>query len=84
MKYLLLFYSGAGNTEYITKKFKFIISNRKDIVTTRRITLDNIEKSIDDDFDFLGLGFPIHFRDAPKLVYDCLAKLKGRNEKAFF
>jgi NAD-dependent dihydropyrimidine dehydrogenase PreA subunit len=83
MKYLLLFYSGAGNTEYITTRIEKVLLEHGDTVTAKRITLNNIG-SLDDDFDVLGIGYPSYFREAPGLVHDCLKAMNGRQRSVFF
>jgi len=78
MKIQLLYYSGAGNTKFIANIIENKLSEQKHIVKSMRVT----EKSIvllDNDFDILFLGFPVFFRDAPKLIYKVFEKLHGEN-----
>jgi flavodoxin/ferredoxin len=78
LKILLLYYSGAGNTKYIANIIEKKLTEKDHIVNSILIT----EKSInllENDFDILFLGFPIIFRDAPKLVYKVFEKLSGKN-----
>lgn len=78
MKYLVLFYSGAGNTECIARKIAHSLEERGNEVSIKRLTEQNNE-ILDHDFDVLFLGFPIYFRRARPLVFDCLERLTGRN-----
>ena len=67
MKIQLLYYSGAGNTKFIANLIKNKLIEKNHIVNSFKI----IEKGInllDNDFDILFLGFPVIFRDAPKLI----------------
>ncbi len=60
MKISLHYYSGAGNTKFITKKIVKSFEDKIHSVHLNRITDDSI-KNIKDDFDVLGIGFPIYF-----------------------
>jgi ferredoxin len=83
VNYTLFYYSGAGNTEYISRQIKRAIAARGHDVSMKRITLDTLDGA-DNGFDAAGVGFPIHFRDAPELVHDFLDRLDGRNRSIFF
>jgi len=72
----LLYYSGAGNTKYIANIIENKLIEQNNIVKSKIITEKSIN-SLDNDFDILFLGFPIIFRDAPKLVYKIFEKLSG-------
>jgi len=82
MNYTLYYYSGAGNTEYISRQMKRAIAAGGHDVTLKRITRDSMDDA-DNGFDAAGVGFPIHFRDAPELVYDFLGRLDGRKRSIF-
>jgi len=78
MKIQLLYYSGAGNTKFISNIIENKLSELKHIVKSTKVT----EKSImllDNDFDILFLGFPVFFRNAPSLIYKIFEKLAGEN-----
>jgi len=78
MKIQLLYYSGAGNTKFIASIIEKKLSEKNHAVKSTRIT----EKSIalpDNDFDVLFLGFPVFFRNAPKLIYKVFEKVSGEN-----
>ena len=78
MNIQLLYYSGAGNTKFITNIIEKSLIKKNHNVKSIRITENSI-MSLENDFDVLYLGFPIIFRDAPKLVYKVLEKLPGKN-----
>jgi flavodoxin/ferredoxin len=78
MKVQLAYYSGAGNTKFVAKLIENRLVQNGHIVKSIRLTEKNIN-SLDNDFDILYLGFPVYFRDAPKLVYKIYDKLSGKN-----
>ena len=83
MKISILYYSGAGNTEFIAKKIEKSFKNKSHLVSSEKIKEDSIN-NVEDGFDVLGIGFPIYFREAPELVYDLLRSLDGKNRSIFF
>ena len=78
MNILMLYYSGAGNTKFIANVIENKLAQNNHVVKSLKITEKNIER-LDDNFDILILGFPVIFRDAPKLVYNVFDKLPGEN-----
>jgi ferredoxin/flavodoxin len=78
MKVQLTYYSGAGNTKFIAKIVENRLIQNGHIVKSIRLTENNIN-TLDDDFEILYLGFPVYFRDVPKLVYKIHDKLSGKN-----
>lgn len=83
MKISVQYYSGAGNTEFLAKKIAESFRENSFSVHINRITKNSIE-NIRDDFNILGIGFPIYFREAPELVYDLLKNLNGKGRPIFF
>lgn len=83
MKISVQYYSGAGNTEFLAKKIAQSFRDNTFSVHINRIT-DNSIENISDDFDILGIGFPIYFREAPKLTYDLFKNLNGKGRPIFF
>lgn len=83
MKIAICYYSGAGNTAYIAEKIARTFEGKRHQTTSLRITAQGIS-AIEGDFDLLGVGFPIHFREAPRLVYQLLESLDGRGRPIFF
>lgn len=83
MKISIRYYSGAGNTKFIAKKIVTSLKNGSHRVIDKKITEGRINRG-NDDFHLLGVGFPIHFREAPELIYDFLRSLEGKNRPIFF
>ncbi len=81
MKYLALYYSGAGNTELIAGKIAKRLKDQGNEVISMRITQTSI-KSLDNDFEALILGFPIYFRAPQPLVMDALNRMEGLGRPA--
>jgi flavodoxin/ferredoxin len=78
MKVQMLYYSGAGNTKFISKIIENKLVQNNHIIKSIKITKKSID-SLDNDFDILFLGFPVYFRKAPELVYKVFEKLSGEN-----
>ena len=81
MKILLLYFTGTYSTLYITTLIKnqltkndhevdvFPLSEKRNIPTNK--------------YDIVGIGYPIHAFNAPKIVEDKIAKYKIENKKYF-
>lgn len=82
MDFELLYYSGAGGTELLAKIFDRQLSRRGHHVRRSRLKKNGVTVS-HGGFDLLGIGFPIYFREAPQLVYDCLKTLEGSGRGMF-
>ena len=78
MRILLLYYSGAGNTKFISNLIENKLIEKNHIVNSIKITEKGVNL-LDNNFDVLFLGFPVIFRDAPKLIYKIFEKLSGEN-----
>lgn len=83
MKISIHYYSGAGNTGFIARKIVKSFKNKSYLISSEKITKESIN-GVKEGFDILGIGFPIHFREAPELVYDLLRRLDGKNRPIFF
>jgi Pyruvate/2-oxoacid:ferredoxin oxidoreductase delta subunit len=83
MRFLVLYYSGAGNTQCIAAKIGKMLAEQGHVVQSLRIKQDALDTAID-DFDVLILGFPTYFRSAPQLAHDYLSRMNGRNRSALF
>ena len=83
MKISIFYYSGAGNTKFISKKIASSLKQNFDI-TNQRITTKLINNIYKLDSDIIGIGFPIYFRRPPELVVELLKKLEGNNKRIFF
>ena len=83
MKIAIHYYSGAGNTKFVAKQLAKRLKQKKHIVIDQKISEKNLQPATE-DFDMLGVGFPIYFREAPELVYDFLTQLNGKQRLIFF
>jgi len=86
LKISVFYYSGAGNTKYISQKLTTSLKeqNQFQIIQHARITKKLLEDGIDDGFDTMFLGFPIYFRKAPELINEFLQKVAGNQRKILF
>ncbi len=83
MKISIHYYSGAGNTKFIAKKLTKALKGDGHTVQSIKISRESNAKGVD-NFDMLGIGFPVYFREAPELVVDLLKSLDGANKPVFF
>jgi ferredoxin len=63
MKCVIIYFSGTGNTKYITEIFKNNFENYK--VECKTINIENTEK-LEDDYDIFAFGAPIYAGLFPK------------------
>ena len=84
MKITIRYYSGAGNTRYINKKIVECFNHKGHMVKGEKISVVSNTNGVNEDFNMLGIGFPIYFREAPELVYDLVGKMDGKNRPIFF
>jgi flavodoxin/ferredoxin len=78
------YYSGAGNTKHIAKKLEQAFKRDAHIVHSVKISKESNARGVDADFDMLGIGFPIYFREAPELVSELLKSLDSQKKPIFF
>jgi ferredoxin len=83
VRFLVLYYSGAGNTRCIAAKIGRTLEGKGRDVQSERITQETVDNPID-DFDVLVLGYPTYFRSSPGLVRDYLSRMNGRDRSALF
>ena len=80
----ILYYSGAGNTEYLAHIFRDVFLKRLDCEV---VFFERIKRNIDipslEEFDILGIGFPIYFRRTPSIVFDVIDQIEGKGKKIF-
>lgn len=82
MKIALFVFSGSGNTVKIADKYKSILENNGGEVITHMITLPLSEVDIT-PYDYIGIFYPIHAFNAPKIVLD-FAKILPESNKNLF
>lgn len=83
MNVLIRYYSGAGNTKYIANKIAKSLLSKAHQATCEKITDESNKEHIDNQFDMLGIGFPVYFREAPEIVYDLLNRINGKKRPIF-
>lgn len=82
MKICIFYYSGAGNTECVAKIIGKVVQNHGHEVYCKRITKESLCE-IKQNYDILGIGYPIHFRKAPSLVSEFITKQNGKGKNLF-
>ena len=86
MKIILYYFSGTGNTKKITELYEQEFSNQGEVATS--VPLPIKIPNDPDAFDMIGIGYPVHAFNAPKLVLDFCKKLpkikKHQSKKKVF
>ena len=83
MKFLLLYYTGTYNTRYLTKQLKDKLINQGHEVETLEVDISSPLICLD-DYDFVGLGYPIYAFNVPKIFIDYLKKLNFNQKSTYF
>ena len=84
MKILICYFSGTGNTQRVVYKFKEALADKGAEVDVFRIESPEFNLNVN-DYDKIGIAYPVHAFNAPKLVLDFAKKLPNmENEKALF
>ncbi len=80
----LLYFSGAGNTACLAHLLEKAFSSRAScrVAFRERITR-RLEPSDLDGVDLVGIGVPVYFRRAPRIVFDVVGRLEGEGKRAF-
>lgn len=73
MNILIYYFSGTGNTHKVTEKYKQSFEKAGHTVKIVSLPVVNEDDLIVDGFDIVGLAYPIHGFNAPKILLD-LAK----------
>ena len=73
MKILLLYFTGTYNTLFLTTLIKNRLLKDNHQVTTMNIN-DKLKVKFD-SYDMIGIGYPIHAFNAPKIVEKVIKKL---------
>jgi len=85
MNILILYFTGTGNTAWLTRKLAGEFSGRGHHCTY--IPLEEIlhgkTTPIWDDYELFGFGYPIHAMDAPRIVYELLPLLPSGRHNCF-
>ncbi|MHA1583933.1 MAG: flavodoxin domain-containing protein, partial [Promethearchaeota archaeon] len=87
MKIRIYYFSGTGNTEFVAKHIatEMKSSGQESIIKVIPITISTtISKSELAETDLIGIGYPIHAFNAPKIVYSFIEKLPAGSHKRVF
>ena len=80
MKILICYFSGTGNTKKIVDKYyETFIENNVEI-DIYKIEKNDFNYNLD-DYDMLGIAYPIHAFNAPSIIVDFVKKLEKQNNK---
>lgn len=81
MKIQIYYFSGTGNTDFVVKELAKCLEKLGNVVS-----VDSCENTqyINNDYDVLGVAFPIHSSYAPKVFQEFLKKLPVANNIPFF
>ena len=79
MKILLLYFTGTYSTLYITTLIKNQLINLNHEVDV--FPLAEKKKISTSKYDVIGIGYPIHAFNAPKLVEDKIKKYNIKSKK---
>lgn len=81
MKIALLYFTGTYNTLYLTTLLKNMLQNRNNLVDV--FVLNDKLNFKYNSYDYIGIGYPIHAFNAPKIVEKVLKKLQIKKKKYF-
>ncbi len=74
MKILICYFSGTGNTQRVVYKFKEALCEKGAEVDVYRIESNEMNFNLD-DYDKVGIAYPVHAFNAPAIVLDFAKKL---------
>lgn len=84
MKILICYFSGTGNTKRVVDKYVEAFKSHGHEVDTFRVENRNFNYNLE-DYDKIGLAYPIHAFNAPAIIFDFIKKLpKLKEEKPLF
>ena len=84
MKILICYFSGTGNTKRVVDKYVEAFKSHGHEVDTFRVENRNFNYNLE-DYDKIGLAYPIHAFNAPAIIFDFIKKLpKLKDEKPLF
>lgn len=84
-KIKLYYFSGTGNTKYVSHLLKKYLNNEDSVCTVSSIEyyLKNRVKP-NMDFDIIGIGYPVYSFNAAKIIMDFIKMLpEGKDRKVF-
>ena len=82
MRCVIFCFSGTGNTLKVVDEYRARLEERGVEVVMRKVTnrLDNFGT---DDFDLVGIAYPIHGFNAPEPIIDLVKQLPASDKKYF-
>lgn len=83
-KLTLFYFSGSGNTEWVSEKFAAELSGKYDVESVDIDEFDRLGKRFDDDFAVAGVIYPVHALNAPANVLNFLKKSLPEGEARRF
>ncbi|MCH5155625.1 MAG: EFR1 family ferrodoxin [Clostridiales bacterium] len=78
MKVLLIYFSGTGNTKRIAELYKSAFEGYGAEVDSMPLPCDDLPDL--NAYDYIGLGYPIHAFNAPKILLKLCKKIPKRNK----
>ena len=81
MNILLVYFTGTYNTLFLTNILANKLKNNGHYVEVKPI--DYKLKFNSDKYDLIGVGYPLHYFNAPKIISKMLIKNKVKNKKIF-
>ncbi len=80
----IFYFSGTGNTEIVTTLLAEKLKRR---VHVEILKIEDILKGKTDfqveKYDIIGIGYPVHALNAPRIVFDFIRRLPSGNKRAF-
>lgn len=84
MKVAIFFFSGTGNTYFIAKNIQEVLINNGNQCHLFTVEKTHNDDQLIDEYDLIGLGYPIYGSDVPIIVRNWINDLKMHNSKRAF
>lgn len=82
MKILILYFSGTGNTEFVSKYIKDHLTAEEHDITL--CSIESFKKGNISQYDTLFFGFPVYACGVPNFIEDYLKDIRGTATKTVF
>ena len=81
---IIYYFSGTGNTEKIVNEYKKNFEENNINITIYKVTdnFDNLPNP--NDYDYVGLAYPIHGFNAPYPIFDLIKLFPQSKDKKIF
>ncbi len=80
MKVLLCYFSGTGNTRKVINRFAEVFAEHEVSVDLYKIEENNFTYNLD-DYDMIGIGYPVHAFNAPSIILNFAKSLPEQKDK---